>query len=144
MSTGEDPRDDPRWDLVRAAARAPVPTPPGLIARVLSSVRGVRGRLLAEPLELRQQGGMLRISERVVVILARKLGADIGAEVGGVHVSAVAMEDGGLEVLLTVRYGVPAAEAADALRRRLGEKLAEHLGRPGPPVNVHIADVHPS
>ena len=87
---------------------------------------------------------MLRISERVVVILARKLGADIGAEVGGVHVSAVAMEDGGLEVLLTVRYGVPAAEAADALRRRLGEKLAEHLGRPGPPVNVHITDVHPS
>lgn len=142
MSTGEDPRNDPRWDLVRAAARAPVPTPPGLIARVLSSVRGVRGRLLAEPLELRQHGGTLRISEKVIVLLARKLGADIGAEVGGIHVSAVAMEDGGLEVLLTVRYGVPAAEAADTLRRRLGETLADHLGRPAPPVNVHIADVH--
>lgn len=141
---GEDPREDPRWDLVRAASRVPVPTPPGLIARVLSSVRGARGHLHAEPLEIQQRGGMLRISERAVVMLARRLGADIGARVGGVHVSAVAMEGGGLEVLLTVRYGVPATEAAEALRRQLGERLAEQLGRPGPPVNVHIADVHPN
>jgi hypothetical protein len=44
MTTVEDPRDDPRWELVRAAARRPVPTPYGLLARVLNSVQGVRGR----------------------------------------------------------------------------------------------------
>lgn len=47
----DDPREDPRWELVRAAAKRPVPTPPGLVERVLRSVGGVRGRLTAEPVE---------------------------------------------------------------------------------------------
>ncbi|SFQ60222.1 hypothetical protein SAMN05421810_110150 [Amycolatopsis arida] len=146
MSTGAgpDPRDDPRWELVRAAARVPVPTPPGLIARVLRSVHGVRGRMTAVPLRIPQDGGLLTVSERAVVLLARRLGAELGRALGGVHVSAVAMEQGVLEVLLTVRYGVAAGEAAERLRVRLHEALAAQLGGAAPPVNVHIADVHPT
>ncbi|WP_158894374.1 hypothetical protein [Amycolatopsis anabasis] len=145
MSTdGPDPRDDPRWELVRAAARRPVPTPYGLITRVLRSVQGVRGRLLAEPFELPLDGDRLRIGERVLVLLARRLGAELGRAIGGVHVSAVALEQNGLEVLATVRYGVAADEAAESLRHLLGEALAAQIGAGAPPVNVHIVDVHQS
>lgn len=149
MSTSEDrpaagdPRHDPRWDLVRAAAHAAVPTPPGLVARVLRSVNGVRGRTFAKSLEFPLDGDRLRVAERVVVLLARRLGADLGREIGGVHLSAVALEENGLQVLVTVDYGVVADKAAALLGSRLVSALTEQLGAQTPVVNVHVVDVHP-
>ncbi len=128
---------------MRAAARSTVSTPPGLIARVLRSVNGVRGRLLAGQIDLPLDGDRLRVSERVLVLLARRLGAELGRAIGGVHISAVAMEADGLQVLATVRYGVAADEAAASLRARLRDALTAQLGAVPPPVNVHIVDVHP-
>ncbi|PXY28208.1 hypothetical protein [Prauserella muralis] len=142
MSAGADPLDDPRWEWVRAAARTPAPTPPGLVERVLRSVRGVRGTLLTEPLELEQDGGRLRVGERAVVVLARRRGAELAGEIGGVHVAAVALEPGGLDVLVTVRYGTPADEVAEALRRGLRDALVAEFGPVAPAVNVHITDVY--
>jgi hypothetical protein len=139
-----DPLDDPRWDLVRAAAGTTVRTPPGLVARVLKSVRGVRGQRLAAPLDIPLDGGLLRIGERVVVLLARRLGAELARKLGGVHISAVALEADGLQVLVTVRYGVAADETAMVLCSRLREALTDQLGIPAPPVHVHIVDVHPN
>jgi hypothetical protein len=142
MSTSEDPRTDPRWELVRAAARRHVPTPPGLVERVLRSVGGVRGRRTTPPLELPFEGGRLRVSERVVVLMARRLAKDFARDSGGVYISAVAMESGSLEVLVTVRFGVAADEVADDLRRELAAALTDRLGMPPPPVSVHVVDVH--
>lgn len=143
MSTAqEDPRHDPRWQLVRAVSRTAVPTPPGLVDRVLRSVRGARGGL-GEPLEYDQEGGRLRVSERALVVLARRLGWEIAQELGGVHLSAVALESGQLQVLTTVRYGIAADEIADRLRQRLHTALTAELGGPVPALNVHVVDVHP-
>ena len=147
MTTGEspeDPRDDPRWELVRAAARTTVPTPPGLVARVLNSVHGLRGQLLPEPIEIPFDGGRLRVGGRVIVLIARRLGAEFARELDGVHVSAVALDADGLQVLIAVRYGVAADEAAALLRTRIREGLTDQLGAPAPPVHVHIVDVHPN
>ncbi|OKA03120.1 hypothetical protein ATP06_0237870, partial [Amycolatopsis regifaucium] len=72
----------------------------------------------------------------------RKLAAEIGRDLGGVHVSAVALEDDVLQVLVTVRFGVEAA-AADLLRRRVTEALTGQLGSAPPTVNIHVVDVHP-
>ncbi|QWF76846.1 hypothetical protein [Amycolatopsis sp. CA-230715] len=141
--TTEDPRNDPNWALVRAAAEAPVPTPPGLIARVLHSVHGLRGRVFGAAVEFPSEQGTLRVSERVLVLLARRLAAGIGQEIGGVHVSAAALDEDGLQVLLTVRYGVAAGEASAVLRARLHAALTDQLGGTAPPVTVHIVDVHP-
>ncbi|OZM71072.1 hypothetical protein CFN78_21600 [Amycolatopsis antarctica] len=138
-----DPRDDPAWGLVRSAAAATVPTPPGLVSRVLRSVRGVRGRLHGEPVVVEQEGGRLHVGERALVLLTRTLATELGAAIGGVHVSAVALEPEGLEVLATVRFGVHADDAGAALRSRLAAALADQLGTTAPPVSVHVVDVHP-
>lgn len=138
-----DPERDPRWELVRAAARTRVPTPPGLVERVLRSVGGVRGRRGAPPLPLPSEGGSLSIAETVVVQLARAAAAEVAEATDGVHVSAVALDDGELQVLATVRFGVAADEAAELLRRRVTEELQRQLGSPPPTVNVHVVDVHP-
>ncbi|AXB43466.1 hypothetical protein [Amycolatopsis albispora] len=142
MSTAPagDPRQDPDWHLVRAAARTVVPTPPGLVDRVLRSVRGLRGG--SAEFEYDQDGGKLRITEPVLVLLTRRLAADLGHRIGGLHVAAVALEAEGLEVLTTVRYGVAADEAAEALRVALVRALSAELGEPAPTVNVHVVDVH--
>ncbi|WP_199431685.1 hypothetical protein [Qaidamihabitans albus] len=155
MSAGGDPLDDPQWEWVRATARAPVPTPAGLIERVLRSVHGVRGTLLSRPLDIRQDGGLLRIGEGAVVLLARRLGAELGAEIGGLHVSAVALDTDGtggtgagnravLDVVVTVEYRGGADAAAELLRSRLQAALAAQLGTTALAVNVHIADVYES
>jgi hypothetical protein len=111
---------------------------------VLQSVQGLRGQLLPAPIDLPFEGGRLRVSERAVVLIARRLGAELTRELDGVHVSAVALEPDGLQVLITVRYGVAADEAAALLRTRLRDGLGDLLGAPAPPVHVHIVDVHPN
>lgn len=138
-----DPERDPHWELVRAAARRRVPTPPGLVERVLRSVSGVRGRRGAPPIALPSEGGSLSVSETVVVQLARAVAAEVAEATDGVHVSAVAFDDGELQVLATVRFGVAADEAAELLRDRVTEELERQLGSPPPTVNVHVVDVHP-
>ncbi|RZQ61351.1 hypothetical protein [Amycolatopsis suaedae] len=139
-----DPRQDPHWELVRAAAHQVVRTPPGLVSRVLRSVNGLRGRFGDEPIEIPQEGGTLRIGRRALVLLTRTHGADLAARIGGIHVSAVDFAEGALDVLVTLRYGVTGTTATAELRTRLRAVLTDVLGVDPPPVNVHIADVHPA
>ncbi|WP_340683202.1 hypothetical protein LCL61_32025 [Amycolatopsis coloradensis] len=138
----DDPRDDPRWQQVRAAASRPVPTPPGLVERVLRSVGGVRGKHTTAPLDLPSSGGKTQVSERALVLMTRNLAAEIGRELGGVHVAAVALEEDVLQVLVTIRFGVEAA-VADLLRHRVSAALTGQLGSAPPTINVHVVDVHP-
>jgi uncharacterized alkaline shock family protein YloU len=136
MTPEENPERDPRWDAVRAAARLRVPTPPGLVERVLRAV--ARGRRTA--LEVPGEDGRLRVTERAVSRLARAIAAERAPE--GVRVSAVAVEDDVVQVLVSVRFGVTAGEAAEALRRELTAELSRRLGA-GTAVDVHVVDVHP-
>ncbi|GAA3531752.1 hypothetical protein GCM10022222_13680 [Amycolatopsis ultiminotia] len=135
-----DPEHDPRWAAVRAAGRRRVPTPPGLVERVLRSLDGERS---AEPLQLPSDGGTLSVSEPAFVLLARTVADTEAAAVPGLRVSAVALADSRLQVLATVRYGVVADEAADALRERITAELTRQLGAQSPVVDVHVVDVHP-
>jgi uncharacterized alkaline shock family protein YloU len=136
MAEREDPESDPRWDAVRAAARRRVPTPPGLVERVLRAV--ARGRRTA--VEVPGESGRLRVAEGVVDRLARTIAADRAPF--GVRISAVAVEDDVVQVLVSVRFGVIADAAAEALRREITAGLSRQLGVASV-VNVHVVDVHP-
>ncbi|ADJ44470.1 hypothetical protein AMES_2647 [Amycolatopsis mediterranei S699] len=136
MTEAEDPESDPRWDAVRAAARRRVPTPPGLVERVLRAV--ARGRRTA--VEVPGESGRLRVTEGVVDRLARTIAADRAPF--GVRISAVAVEDGVVQVLVSVRFGLIAGAAAEALRREISAGLSRQLGVASV-VNVHVVDVHP-
>ncbi|MFJ1764487.1 Asp23/Gls24 family envelope stress response protein [Amycolatopsis sp. NPDC088138] len=136
MAPETDPEQDPRWDAVRAAARRRVPTPPGLVERVLRAV--ARGRRTA--LDVPSEAGRLRVTEQVVVRLA---GTIAGARApAGVRISAVAVEEEVVQVLVSVRFGVAADEAAETLRREITAELSRQLGVTTA-VNVHVVDVHP-
>ncbi|WP_439378481.1 hypothetical protein [Amycolatopsis lexingtonensis] len=136
MAEPTDPERDPRWDAVRAAARRRVATPPGLVERVLRAVaRGARTAV-----EVPGDHGGLRITEQTVVRLAGTIAA--ARAPGGVRVSAVAVEDDVVQVLVSVRFGVVADEAAEALRREVTAELSRQLGV-ATAVNVHVVDVHP-
>ncbi len=136
MAEQTDPERDPRWDAVRAAARRRVPTPPGLVERVLRAVARGGRTAVAVP----GDDGGLRITEQTVVRLAGTIAA--GRAPAGVRVSAVAVEDAIVQVLVSVRFGVVADEAAEALRREITAELSRQLGV-ATPVNVHVVDVHP-
>ncbi|WP_326954765.1 hypothetical protein [Amycolatopsis sp. NBC_01286] len=131
-----DPEQDPRWDAVRAAARRRVPTPPGLVERVLRTV--ARGRRTA--VDVPGEEGSLRVTERVVGRLASAIAA--ARAPAGVRISAVAVEDDVVQVLVSVRFGLTADEAAETLRREIAAELARQLGV-ATVVNVHVVDVHP-
>jgi uncharacterized alkaline shock family protein YloU len=135
MAEREDPESDPRWDAVRAAARRRVPTPPGLVERVLRAV--ARGRRTA--VEAPGEAGRPR-GESVLSRLARTIAADRAPF--GVRISAVAVEDDVVQVLVSVRFGVIADAAAEALRREITAGLSRQLGVASV-VNVHVVDVHP-
>ncbi|NBH07934.1 Asp23/Gls24 family envelope stress response protein, partial [Amycolatopsis sp. SID8362] len=90
--------------------------------------------------EVPQEDGGLRITEQTVVRLAGTIAADRAP--AGVRVSAVAVEDGVVQVLVSVRFGVVADEAAEALRREVTAELSRQLGVETA-VNVHVVDVHP-
>ncbi|WP_326947756.1 hypothetical protein OG439_02815 [Amycolatopsis sp. NBC_01307] len=131
-----DPEQDPRWDAVRAAARRRVPTPPGLVERVLRTV--ARGRRTA--VDVPGEEGSLRVTERVIGRLASAIAA--ARAPAGVRISAVAVEDDVVQVLVSVRFGLTADEAAETLRREITAELARQLGV-ATVVNVHVVDVHP-
>jgi uncharacterized alkaline shock family protein YloU len=136
MAETPDPERDPRWDAVRRAAARRVPTPPGLVERVLRAVARSRRTAVEVPLET----GRLSVTEAVVVRLAETIAADRAPD--GVRVSAVAVEDDVVQVLVSVRFGVVADEAAEALRRELTAELSRQVGA-ATTVNVHVVDVHP-
>ncbi|GAB3142226.1 hypothetical protein GCM10027258_26670 [Amycolatopsis stemonae] len=136
MAPEQDPERDPRWDAVRAAARRRVPTPPGLVERVLRAV--ARGRRTA--VEVPGGEGRLSVTENVVVRLASAIAAERAPD--GVRVSAVALEDDAVQVLVSVRFGVAADAAAEGLRREITGELSRQLGT-ATTVNVHVIDVHP-
>ncbi|MGW4523407.1 hypothetical protein [Amycolatopsis sp. NPDC004378] len=136
MAPEQDPERDPRWDAVRAAARRRVPTPPGLVERVLRAV--ARGRRTA--VEVPGGEGRLSVTENVVVRLASAIAAERAPD--GVRVSAVALEDDAVQVLVSVRFGVAADAAAEGLRREITGELSRQLGT-ATTVNVHVVDVHP-
>lgn len=135
MAETADPERDPRWDAVRAAARRRVPTPPGLVERVLRAV--ARGGRTA--VDVPGDAGRLRVTEDVLTRLARAIAADRAPD--GVRVSAVAAEDDVVEVLVSVRFGTVADRAAEALRRDVTAGLSRQLGT-AMTVNVHVVDVH--
>ncbi len=136
MTELSDPERDPRWDAVRAAARRRVPTPPGLVERVLRAV--ARGRRTA--VEVPGEAGGLRVTGNVVGRLVSAIAAERAPE--GVRVSAVAVEDDAVQVLVSVRFGLTADAAAEALRRAITAELSRQFGA-APTVNVHVVDVHP-
>jgi len=136
MAEIPDPERDPRWDAVRAAARRRVPTPPGLVERVLRAV--ARGRRTV--VEVPGEAGRLRVTEGVVDRLTRTIATDRAPF--GVRISAVAVEDDVVQVLVSVRFGIIADAAAEALRREVTAELARQLGVASV-VNVHVVDVHP-
>lgn len=136
MAETEDPERDPRWDAVRAAARRRVPTPPGLVERVLRTV--ARGRRTA--VEVPGGPGFPHGPESAVAGLARTIAADRAPY--GVRISAVAVEGDVVRVLVSVRFGVIPGTAAEALRRELTAGLSKQLGVASV-VDVHVVDVHP-
>jgi|1185.fasta_scaffold24723_2 uncharacterized alkaline shock family protein YloU len=135
MAELQDPERDPRWDAVRAAARRRVPTPPGLVERVLRAV--ARGRRTA--VEVPGEAGSLRVTENVVARLASAIAAERAP--GEVRVSAVAVEDDAVQVLVSVRFGVAADAVAEELRQEITVELSRRLGV-ATTVNVHVVDVH--
>ncbi len=141
MSSGGPPLDDAiLGELLRRASRRPVTTPPGLVSRVLAAVNGARGRRFADPIMVSEVGGRLQVAERVIVALARRLAGDHVARHRWLHVRAISYDDG-LQVLVTMRYGVSAETAAELLRGHLLQGLAAHLGDAVPAVHVHVIDV---
>lgn len=131
-----------RWEAVRETAVTPVPTPPGLVTRVLAAVHGVRPRLGSTPVEFDQDGGRVRVSERAVLAVCRQVAVEAAAGLG-LHVRGTAVEDGHLQVLVVARYPAPAIAAADELRSTLAAELLDHLGDAAPVVHVHLIDIAP-
>ncbi len=132
MAETEDPERDPRWDAVRAAGRRRVPTPPGLVERVLRAVARAR----RAPVEVPGETARPRVTEDAVTRLARTVAAD------GVRVTAVTVDGDVVRVLVSVRSDVDAGEAAEALQRAITARLARQPGVTSV-VNVHVVDVHP-
>ncbi|MEU4806465.1 hypothetical protein [Actinosynnema sp. NPDC023587] len=131
-----------RWDAVRETAVVAVPTPPGLVIRVLAAVRGIRPRLGAPPVEFVQDGDRVRVAERAVLAVCRQLAVEAAAELD-LHVRGTAVEDGQLQVLVAARYPDPAIAAADELRSKVARQLLAHLGDAAPVVHVHLIDIAP-
>ncbi len=130
---------DGQWELVRAAAAQRPSTPDGLAGRALAAVRGVRGR--GGSFDLAQPGGLLRVSEGAVALLARAAAARVLAEHGGGHVRMVRAGGGTVDIGLAVRFGDAIAPLVAHVRAALRSHLAEHLGDSVPAVNVEVVDV---
>ncbi|RKT53501.1 anti-sigma factor family protein [Saccharothrix australiensis] len=129
-----------RWAAVRQVAVTPVPTPPGLVSRVLAAVHGVRPRPGSPPVEFDQDGGRVSVSERAVLAVCRRLAVDLATRLG-LHVRGTAVADGGLQVLVAARYPMPAVAVSEELRAQLAHELRAQLGDAAPVVHVHLIDI---
>ncbi|WHT21577.1 hypothetical protein N8J89_11100 [Crossiella sp. CA-258035] len=134
---------DGRWGAVRAAAKAPVPIPDGLAARMLAGVRGLRGVFSAADAELDQGEGRLTVSARAVLTLARQFAVDAVHELPGVHLRGLTGDGAAITVSVSVRYGVAADLVAQRLRQDLRARLAGSLAEAAPEVIVEVGDVLP-
>jgi hypothetical protein len=134
-----------RWALVRRAAGTPVPTPPGLVPRVLASVRELRAVRHLSGVELAQPGGRLRVAGTAVLLLARGLVREFANDRPGVALRGLTVDEDGLRVQLALPYdGASIAGTAAELRAWLRRGLAEHLGEAVPVIDVHVVDVLPN
>ncbi|MGH3980601.1 MAG: anti-sigma factor family protein [Pseudonocardiaceae bacterium] len=130
-----------RWASVRLAAARPVRVPPGLVDRTLSSVRAVRGGVVGRHTDMAQAGGLVRITESTVLVLARRLARDVIEALPGVRLRDLSGGVDGLRVRLAVPYGMVLADAAQRVRRDLRRELDLVLGAATPPVDVLVEDV---
>ncbi len=130
-----------RWTTVRVAATSPVRIPPGLVARTVATLRAVRGGLDGRHVEVVQQGGLLRVSDQVVVLLARQVAVDLARQLGGVRVRGLAGGQDGLQLRLAIRYGLPLLEVGRRVQRTLRAALEASLGAGTPQVSVEVVDV---
>ncbi|GAA4867864.1 MULTISPECIES: hypothetical protein [Saccharopolyspora] len=130
---------DRQWQAVRQAAAAPVEVPEGLVSRALETVRGLRGT--AEPVELAQPGGRLRILPRPLLLLVRQVATDVLRERPGVHLRGLHGGDRWVELTIAVRYGLEAVVLAESVREQITERLEGSLGAATPVLSVRVGDV---
>ena len=130
-----------RWSAVRSAANRRVRTPPGLVSRTLSTVRAVRGGLTGRHAEATQPGGVVRIAESAMMLLARRMARDVVDGLAGVRFRGLSGDLDGLQVRVAVRYGMALAEVTTRVRHDVGAALESTLGAATPPLDVLVEDV---
>lgn len=130
-----------RWSAVRSAANRRVRTPPGLVGRTLSTVRAVRGGLTGRHAEATQPGGVVRIAESAMMLLARRMARDVVDGLAGVRFRGLSGDLDGLQVRVAVRYGMALAEVTTRVRHEVGAALESTLGAAAPPLDVLVDDV---
>jgi uncharacterized alkaline shock family protein YloU len=130
-----------RWSAVRSVANRLVRTPPGLVGRTLSTVRAVRGGLVGRHAEVTQPGGVVRIAESTMVLLARRMARDVVGSFSGVRYRGLSGDVDGLQVQVAVHYGMVLAEVANRVRRDVGGALENSFGAATPPLEVLVEDV---
>lgn len=128
---------DGRWADVRAAAAAPVPTPPGLAERMVDVLRGVRGA----PAAYHGVADGVRVADQVVVLVARRIAAEAAAGLG--HVRSARTDGQTVHIGLAVRYGVAAHTLAARVRAAVLAGLAAQVGPVATAVDVQVAEVLP-
>jgi len=130
-----------RWSAVRSVANRRVRTPPGLVGRTLSTVRAVRGGLTGRHAEATQPGGVVRIAESAMMLLARRMARDVVDGLAGVRFRGLSGDLDGLQVRVAVRYGMALAEVTTRVRHDVGAALESTLGAAAPPLDVLVDDV---
>ena len=130
-----------RWSAVRSAANRRVRTPPGLVGRTLSTVRAVRGGLTGRHAEATQPGGVVRIAESAMMLLARRMARDVVDGLAGVRFRSLSGDLDGLQVRVAVHYGMALAEVTTRVRHDVGAALESTLGAATPPLDVLVEDV---
>ncbi|MEU6127977.1 hypothetical protein ABZ805_02280 [Saccharopolyspora sp. NPDC047091] len=131
------------WEPVRRTAELAVEPPEGLVSRALLTVRGARAAAGGEPAEVAQELGTLRVSAQATMVLARRLGAELLAEVPGTRLLSCTGDVREVRVDVEIGYGLPAPALTARLQHDLGRALREHLGAAAPSVWVRVADVAP-
>jgi len=129
------------WSAVRLAARQPVRTPGDLVARSTATLRAVRGGLVGRHAEAPQTGGVVRIAESALVLLARRMAYDVVDGLPGVYLRGVSGGMDGLVLRLAVRYGYVLADVGARVRHELGAALTASVGPAAPPLEVQVEDV---
>lgn len=132
------------WSAVRLAVREPVRTPGDLVARSIATLRAVRGGLVGRHAEVAQPGGVVRIAESALLLLARRMAYDVVDGLPGVRLRGVSAGVDGLVLRLTVRYGLVLADVGARVCREVGAALAASVGPVAPRLEVQVEDVvHP-
>lgn len=130
-----------RWEPVAAAMAAPVRLPPGLVGRALSNIRAVRGSLGGQHVEIAEPGGLLRVAEPAVLLLAYRLAQYVTDALPGTRLLGIAGGAGDVQVRIAARYGLPLGDVAERVRRDLARELARTLAAAAPVVDVLVDDL---